>query len=74
MNDKIKYLPTVTKLDIDPDRVLKYAIGKLKSAVVIGYDEEGQEYFASSIADGGEVLWLLERLKLNLLNIGEEDE
>ena len=57
----------VTRLDIPADRVLEGAMGKLKSVVVIGYDEAGEEYFASSIADGGEVLWLLERCKQELM-------
>lgn len=35
--------------------------------VVLGYDPAGEEYFASSIADGADVIWLLERLKLKLL-------
>ena len=30
-------------------------------------DMDGEEYFASSIADGGTVLWLIERMKLQLL-------
>jgi len=42
-------------------------MGKLKSVLVIGYDEAGEEYFASSIADGGDVLWLLERCKQELM-------
>ena len=57
----------VTRLDIPADRVLEGAMGKLKSVLVIGYDEAGEEYFASSITDGGEVLWLLERCKQELM-------
>ena len=37
------------------------------SAVVLGFTKDGEEYFASSIADGGDILWLIERLKKRLL-------
>ena len=57
----------LTKLDIPVDRILEGAKGKLDSVVILGYDEAGEEYFASSIADGGEVLWLLERCKQELM-------
>lgn len=58
----------ITKLDLPADRVLQGALDAgLKCAVVLGYDKEGEEYFASSIADGADVLWLMERLKLSLL-------
>lgn len=63
----------VTKLDIAVEQVLEGA-QDLKCAVVLGYDKEDNEYFASSIADGADVLWLLERLKLQLLNTGSETD
>lgn len=58
----------VTRLDLPPDRVLSQAVGHLKSVVILGYDRDGLEYFASSIADGGKVLWLLECCKRQLLS------
>jgi hypothetical protein len=57
----------ITRLDMDPDRVLSAAVAKMEGVVVIGYDKDGDEYFASSYADGGTVLWLLERCKTRLL-------
>jgi len=57
----------LTKLDIPIDRILDGSKGKFDSVVILGYDEAGEEYFASSIADGGEVLWLLERCKQELM-------
>ena len=63
----------ITKLDLDPDTVLENTKGKLEGAVILGYDKEGNEYFASTYADGGNVLWLLERCKLNLLRIVDEE-
>lgn len=58
----------ITRLNLDPDIVLENTKGKLEGIVICGYDMEGNEYFASTYADGGDVLWLLERMKLNLLN------
>jgi hypothetical protein len=64
----------ITSLNIPVDRVLNLAIEKdLEGVVICGYDKEGNEYFASSIADGGEVIWLLERSKLKLLRIADDD-
>jgi hypothetical protein len=59
----------ITRLDLDPDRVLENTKGKLEGVILIGYDKQGEEYFASSYADGGDVLWLLERMKMRLLNV-----
>ena len=61
----------LTKLDIPVDRILEGAKGKLDSVVILGYDKDEDEYFASSIADGGEVLWLLERCKIALMGMEE---
>ena len=66
--------PGVTRLVIPAERVLEWASKKdLKSVVVMGYTEDGDEYFASSIADGGEVVWLIERAKLKLLTVEPDD-
>ena len=64
----------ITKLDLDPDMVLENTKGKLEGVIIIGYDHMGVEYFASSYADGGDVLWLLERMKMRLLNLAQEIE
>lgn len=62
-------LGNITKLDIPADRVLESAKGQMQGVVVMGWDNEGEPYFASSIADGGDVLWLLESCKANLLSV-----
>ncbi len=62
----------ITKLDLDPDTILENNKGKLEGVVIMGWDKNGNEYFASSYADGGTVLWLVERLKKALLEIGDE--
>jgi len=58
----------ITRLDLPADQILEKAIGNLEGVIVIGYDNGGEEYFATSYADGGEVLWLLERCKKVLLS------
>ncbi len=71
-DDNVVYLNIPTKLDIPAKRVLKAAKkAKLTDAVVVGYMEDGSFYFASSAADGSEVLWLLSLAKKKLLDIGD---
>lgn len=62
-------LSCITRLDLDPDRVLSAALDKLQDVVIMGFDKKGEEYFASSLASGPEVLWHLERAKKKLLEI-----
>lgn len=68
MGKVIKYTG-ITTLDLHPDVILSEAIEKLEGVVVIGYDKNGKEYFASSYADGGTIIWLVERLKKLLLKV-----
>lgn len=70
--ENVVLFPGITTLDIEPQRVIDSAAeAGLTDVVVLGYDKNGDEYFASSVADGAEVLWLLERLKLKLLRIAD---
>lgn len=56
--------------ELPVDRVLDMARAEgLACAIVIGYDGSGEEFFASTMADGADALWLLERLKLRLLTV-----
>ena len=69
MTDNVIPLGNVTRLDLPPEQVLegaKESIGE--GVVIIGWDKEGELYFASSIADGGEVNWLLDHAKIALLS------
>lgn len=69
---KVVYLDIVTRLDIPAERVLRRALDAgVERVVVLAYDADGNEYFASSIADGGTVLWLMERAKRELLDMGD---
>jgi len=53
----------------DPDAVLEQAVGAFKSVLIIGWDKNGdlQARATLDLADGGEVLWLLEGFKHNLM-------
>lgn len=69
MSDNVIPLGGVTRLDIPAERVLEEAKGYMESVVILGWDGDGNLYFSSSIADGGEVNWLLDQAKMVLLDI-----
>lgn len=59
-----------TTLDLPADRILSRALdADLDTVVVIGYDKQGDFYFASTTADGGNVVWLFEKGKLALMGV-----
>jgi len=63
-------LGNVTRLDRPTDTILEQSKTHCSDGVVImGFDDDGELYFASSIADGGTVLWLMEGLKKKLMEI-----
>jgi hypothetical protein len=62
-----------TRLDIDPDKVLTGAVGKLSEVVIVGYESDGSLYFASTRANGPDVLWLLKQAEQRLLAIEREN-
>jgi hypothetical protein len=64
----VSILRNVTCLDLPAERVLANA-PELEGVVILGYLPNGEEYFASSFANGPDVLWLLERLKAQLLHV-----
>ena len=72
MTAEIITLGNITRLDIPVDRVLEEAKGKIEDGVIVlGWDNKGEPYFASSIAPGGTVLWLLEKAKKALLEVDD---
>lgn len=64
---KVIPLNNITRLDLPADRILEAAKETVEGVVIMGYTKDGEEYFASSYADGGIVLWLMERLKAQLI-------
>lgn len=68
MADKVINLGAITRIDSPIVEVLDGAKGIITGGVVVlGFDSNGAVYSASSIADGGEIMWLLEVLKKRLL-------
>ena len=68
-------LGCATKLDIPVEKILDSAgKAKLTGVIVIGFDDEGAEYFASSAADGAEVLWHLQRSIHKLMKMVDEED
>ena len=74
MTDNVIPLGGVTRLDLPPDNILKNNIGELEGVVLIGFDHDGEIVTASSYADGGTVLWLLEKCRRRLMNASDELE
>lgn len=65
----------ITRLDLPPERVLNKALEKnLEGVVVLGFLKTGDTYMASSYADGGTVMWLIERVKWALHKVADEME
>jgi hypothetical protein len=63
----------VTNQDSSPDRALEGAADYgLESVVIVGFDKDGELFFASSQADSGEVLYFLERAKWELMKMEDE--
>lgn len=72
-NENVVQFNGITKLDLPAERIIAAAANAgLTDVVIIGYTESGDEYFAGSVADGGAVLWMLERAKMALLRIPDE--
>ena len=68
MSAEVLNFTGVTKLDLDPMRVLEATKDAgLTEVVICGVDADGGEYFASSVADAGTVGWHLDRAKWNLM-------
>ena len=72
MTNNVIPIGCVTRLDLPVDQVLEQTkrMG-LEGVVILGYFENGDQYFASTYADGGAVLWLLEMCKKQLLEMVE---
>lgn len=74
--DNVVVLDCVTRLDLPPERVLARALEvDLESVVIVGQTKDGEEYFASSLADGGTVIYHLQRgiWALNKMIDGDEE-
>ena len=52
----------------------QFAMYYTTSIVAIGFKNDGEFYFASSLADGGDVLWLMELAKRALMDAYDAEE
>ena len=63
-------LNMVTRIDLPVERVLRSALDEgLASVAVFGFCEDGEVYLASSLADGGDLLWLMEIVKQRMMEV-----
>lgn len=67
--DNVMPLGNITRLDLPVDTILESAKTQLEGTILVGYDNNGELYFASTYADGGTVLWLLEQAKMALMEV-----
>lgn len=58
-------IPTLA--DVDPDKVLEGAKGKLSCVLVAGFTDDGEVWLASSTGEPGTNLWLMEKFKQRVL-------
>ena len=70
--DNVIPLGNVTTLDMPPDRILQQAIGEMSDVMVVGWDHDGELYVRTNFSDGGAVLWLLEKVRQELLKCTED--
>lgn len=65
-------LPVITRLPLDPKRVLAGASEvDFKRVLIIGVTDDDEEYFYCSDPDGGTCIWDMERAKLKLLRVAD---
>ena len=68
MTAQVLQFSGITRLNVAPDQVIEAAqTAKLTEVVICGVDENGNEYFASSVADAGTAGWHLDRAKWALM-------
>jgi hypothetical protein len=69
---KVLHWEGISYLDYPAGKILRGALeSNLEHAVVVGWDSDGDFYFASSYAAGPEVLWLLAQAQRRLLQSGD---
>jgi hypothetical protein len=61
MSDNVVRFPGITTLDLDADMIVSEAIGKMDRVVIVGLDNDGNEYFAANHSDAGEAMYCLQR-------------
>jgi len=70
MGDVTEFRGT-TRLDIPANRVLDNAPRDMDTVIIVGFDADGDFYFASNKADGADVMWLLQVAARKLLIVAD---
>jgi len=69
-HENVEWLNIVTTQNLDPQTVILRALNeRMTEVVIVGFDRDGGEYFASSVADGAAALWHLTRAQKKLLEL-----
>lgn len=71
MTARVIPLGCITRLDLPVDRVLEQAKDQVVNVVLMGWDKDGELYFASTFSDGGEILWLMDKCRDALMSAGQ---
>lgn len=73
MSDNVTDFTGTSRINTPVPKILATAAGaKLETAVVIGWDKDGEFYFSSSEPNGAEVLWMLMAAVHELIGLGRE--
>ncbi len=68
MNTIVEF-PGVTRLDLDPQKILDAAPGEdMESVIIVGWKNDGEMYLASSAGNVLEVVATLDIAKASLVN------
>lgn len=69
--DNIIDFPGETYLDIPPEKVISNALEQdLEEVMIIGRRKDGSMFFSSSTGDLYRMLWAVETVKLEILDMG----
>ena len=73
MTAEIHAFTGITCLDTTTDRILdKARDAGLTEVVIIGFKPDGNQFFESSVANGGDILWHLQRAIHKLMSLPEK--
>lgn len=69
MTAKIIKWPYPSAVDLPPEKILNELpeACEFEGVLVLGFLKNGDEFFASSYADGGDIMWLMELAKYMML-------
>ncbi len=71
--DNVRMFPGISPNNYDASLMLQAADrADLSSVVIIGWDDNGDLFFSSNVGSGPECLWLIEKAKKALLEVGED--